>query len=314
MDKLIISAQGFPGATELLEFLESSTHDQINALVKALGNNVIFDGVVDTEGNSSAGWIIYNNEILPFEASATGETVVIVETVTEAAYDSSQTGNFNQILPVWKKRKAKFGNLGEADVVASFAFNTLTRVRSLQTLDGLLQQANEETLGLVEIATQDEANTTDNDTHALTPKKLNARNATTERRGVVEMATNSEILTGTDNERAVTIAALRTAGYRITKVTRGTVITDNRTNSDNQTYVNDFTKNNYELFPPTGYTMANLAGVHVGIAEVHFSGQVNSDDTLFCKYEILTDRIRMICNNNASRLNSKLNYIAIWQK
>lgn len=314
MDKLIISGTGLPGAIELLEFKQDSIHAMIDSIVKAIGNNVIFDGVEDNEGNTSAGWIIYNNEILPFVESATGETVVIKEVITTAAYDDTQTGNFSQIQPIWKKRHCEFGDPGDADVVASFSFETLTRVRNLETLDALLQQATEETLGLVEIATQTEANTTDNDTHAITAKKLNARNATTERRGVVEMANNSEILTGTDNERAVTIAALRTAGYRITKVTRGTVITDNRTNSDNQTYVNDFTKNNYELFPPTGYTMANLAGVHVGIAEVHFSGQVNSDDTLFCKYEILTDRIRMICNNNASRLNSKLNYIAIWQK
>lgn len=311
MDKLIISAQGFPGANELLEFLESASHDQINAIVKALGNNVIFDGVVDTEGNSSAGWIIYNNEILPFEASATGETVVIIETVTEAAYDSSQTGNFNQILPVWKKRKAKFGDPGDAGVVASFAFNTLTRARSLQTLDGLLQQATEETLGLVEIATQTEANTTDNDTHALTPKKLNARTATTERRGVLELANNSEVIGGTDDTRAVTIKALRDAGYRVTKVTYGSAVTENRASGHLQ---NDYTKNFKDIYPPSGYTMGNLVGFHCSVAEIFFDNNVDSNDHYWCNYDVLSDRVRVICNNSENSANSKINYMAIWQK
>ncbi len=311
MDKLIFSAQGFPGAIELLEFLESASHDQINALVKALGNNVIFDGVVDNEGNSSAGWIVYNNEILPFEASATGETVVIVETVTEAAYDSSQTGNFNQILPVWKKRKAKFGNAGDAGVVASFTFDTLTRVRSLKTLDGLLQQATEETLGLIEIATQAEANTTDNDTHALTPKKLNARTATDARRGVVELANNSEVISGTDASRALTIKALRDAGYRITYITYGSVVTENRAGGELQ---NDYTKNFKEIYPPTGFTMANLVGFQCGIAEIYFSGNVDDNDNLWCNYDVLADKIIVICNNRENDGNSKINYTAIWQK
>lgn len=311
MDKLNVSAQGFPASNEYLLFAESSSHDMINAIVKSIGNNVIFDGVVDTEGNTSAGWIIYNNEILPFEASATGETVVIIETVTSAAYDSSQAGTFDEILPVWTKRKAKFGDPGDAGVVASFAFDTLTRVRNLQTLDGLLQQATEETLGLVEIATQTEANTTDDDTHAITPKKLNARTATSERRGVVELANNSEVIGGTDETRALTIKALRDAGYRVTKVTYGSAVTENRASGHLN---NDYTKNFKDIYPPTGYTMANLVGFNASIAEIFFDNQVDDNDDLWCNYDVLSDKIRVICNNSENDGNSKINYMAIWQK
>ncbi|QQV91596.1 tail fiber protein [Winogradskyella phage Peternella_1] len=311
MDKLIISSTGVPGAIELLEFLESASHDQINALVKAIGNNVIFDGIEDDDGQTSDGWLIYSNEILPFVSSVTGETVVIKEIVTTAAYDDTQTGSFDQIQPIWKKRHCEFGDPDDADVVASFAFDTLTRVRTLQVLNALLTQATEEQLGLVEIATQDEANTNTNDTHALTPKKLNERNATASRRGVVELASLSEIQAGTDEERALTIKLLRDAGYRVTKVTSGSAVTENRDGGELQ---NDYSKNYKDIYPPTGYTMANLVAFEASIAEIYFSGNVDDNDILWCNYDVLTNSVRVICNNRENRANSKINYIAIWQK
>ncbi|MBU2923071.1 hypothetical protein KO504_17105 [Winogradskyella psychrotolerans] len=311
MDKLIISSTGVPGAIELLEFLESASHDQINALVKAIGNNVIFDGIEDDNGQTSAGWLIYNNEILPFKASATDETVVIKQIITTAAYDDTQTGSFDQIQPIWKKRHCEFGDPGDADIVASFSFDTLTRVRTLQVLNGLLTQATEEKLGLVEIATQAEANTNDNDTHAITPKKLNERKATADRRGVIELANLSEIQLGNDEERALTIKLLRDAGYRVTKVTYGSAVTENRDGGELQ---NDYTKNFKDIYPPTGYTMANLVGFEASIAEIYFSGNVDDNDILWCNYDVLSDKIRVICNNRENDGNSKINYIAIWQK
>ncbi|MBV7268356.1 hypothetical protein [Winogradskyella luteola] len=313
MDKLIISGQGFPGANEYLAFAESSSHDQINAIVRAIGDNVIFDGVVDDNGNTSAGWIIYNNEILPFEASETGETVVIIETVTEAAYDTSQTGNFNQILPVWKNRKAKFGDPGDAGVVASFDFGTLNRIRTVKTLDGLLEQATEEILGLNEIATQDETNDNDNDTHVITPKKLNARKATTERRGVVELVTNQEAINGVDDERAVTIAALKAAGYLITRVSQGTIILENQINS-NINNSNDWTKNYGFIYPPIGFTIEHLVGVSMSFNFVGFSDYLEDNEEMWMKHQIDGDKVRVIAQVNKNDRNTKINYTAIWQK
>jgi len=134
MDKLIISGAGFPGTTEYLLFAEKSSHDLIEALTKGVGNEVIISGVVDTAGTVSDGWIIHANEIFPFEGGALGATVIITEEVSSAGYDTTGTGDFTNILPIWKVRKAKFGGPGDANVVDSFAFNTLKRIQTNQEL------------------------------------------------------------------------------------------------------------------------------------------------------------------------------------
>jgi hypothetical protein len=70
------------------------------------------------------------------------------------------------------------------------------------------------------------------------------------------------------------------------------------------------------------------------IAYIDFSGDVNSDDTLWCRYDIelpnttynsssvatsnpiygTTARIRVWCNNSENQANSIVNYLAIWEK
>ncbi|WP_034874418.1 hypothetical protein [Endozoicomonas montiporae] len=70
-------------------------------------------------------------------------------------------------------------------------------------------QATESLLGTAEIATQDEANGTTDDTRFITPKKLYNRTATTSRRGVVELATQSETDAGTSTSRVITAATLK---------------------------------------------------------------------------------------------------------
>ncbi|MGB1307546.1 MAG: hypothetical protein ACPG6B_01450 [Oceanihabitans sp.] len=134
MDKLIISGNGFGGTNEFLTFLENLSAEQITGLVAALGNNVIVTGMVPDNGSLTSGFLIYNNELLPFEASAIGATIVIEEIITEAGYDIANTGNFSTILPVWKTRKAKFGSPGDPNVVASFSFTNLTRLTTMQQL------------------------------------------------------------------------------------------------------------------------------------------------------------------------------------
>lgn len=134
MDKLIISNEGYPGTTELLQFMEKSSHDQISALIKAVGNNCIVSGMEVSGGDLTDGWLIYGDELLPFESSTLGATVVIVETVVSGGYDDADDGNFSTILPIWKTRKAKFGNPGDAGVVADFNFSVLRRVANNQNL------------------------------------------------------------------------------------------------------------------------------------------------------------------------------------
>ncbi|OOV19120.1 hypothetical protein [Flavobacterium sp. LM4] len=91
----------------------------------------------------------------------------------------------------------------------------------------------------------------------------------------------------------------------------GTLTTTNR-----QTGINeyDFSKNYADILPPDGFVMDNLKAFMPSIAKVAFAGDVNVDDTMWCHYELRTDRIRVTCNNSESRETSKINYIAIWKK
>jgi hypothetical protein len=135
MDRMINSALGYPGSDEWLEFIENQSLEQINGLVNAIGDNVIVSGMIDTAGTLSAGFLIYNNELLPFESSVLGATINIIETVTSEGYDTAEDDSFDEILPVWKTRKAKFATAGDVDVVGSFGFNVLQRIEGLKTLN-----------------------------------------------------------------------------------------------------------------------------------------------------------------------------------
>lgn len=67
--------------------------------------------------------------------------------------------------------------------------------------------------GIVELATDAEAQTGTDTARAITPANLQAVTATETRKGVVELATNAETVTGTDTARGVTPANLANA-YR----------------------------------------------------------------------------------------------------
>lgn len=68
--------------------------------------------------------------------------------------------------------------------------------------------ASETVAGIVELATDAEAQTGTDTTRAITPANLAAVTATETRAGVVELATTSEAVTGTDTARAVTPAGV----------------------------------------------------------------------------------------------------------
>jgi len=101
------------------------------------------------------------------------------------------------------------------------------------------------------------------------------------------------------------------------KFTKGTGTTFNRTHIGY--YYNDNTKNCYHIYPPTGFSTYHLAGFIPSIAEISFTGVVNEDDTLWCKYDVQHNygsngRVVVYCNNSENRYPSKINYLAIWMK
>lgn len=77
---------------------------------------------------------------------------------------------------------------------------------------------------------------------------------------------------------------------------------------------NDFSKNYFQILPPEGYTMAHLKAFIPSIAKIEFSGDVNSDDALWCRYQLEIDKITVTCNNTENRAASEISYLAIWKK
>lgn len=146
MDRTLISAEGFPGTREFLEFNEQSFLYPLKALCKLVGNGVRIStaellGAGENSifpGTPFSYFITYQGEIVPFTGAAPSDpdaTVVIKEIVTEAGYDTSGAGDFSTILPVWKKYRAEVGNPADANVVASFAWSSLISVRTLKSLN-----------------------------------------------------------------------------------------------------------------------------------------------------------------------------------
>lgn len=149
MDRIIQSAEGYPLSREWLTFFENQSLEPINALVTAIGNNAIVSGMINTDGNVSAGTFIYNDELLPFTAGPFGETVIIVETEVSEGYDTAEDDSFDEILPVWAVRVARFGNPAETGVVASFPFSLLKRLDNVEELnDNRLKLLKEGTVSL----------------------------------------------------------------------------------------------------------------------------------------------------------------------
>lgn len=69
--------------------------------------------------------------------------------------------------------------------------------------------ANETNAGILELATNEEAQTGTDAQRAITPKTLQAVFATNERKGVLSIATSDEVITGLEKLKAVSPAALR---------------------------------------------------------------------------------------------------------
>lgn len=97
-------------------------------------------------------------------------------------------------------------------------------------------------------------------------------------------------------------------------VTSGEVQTTNRTTSFGTLMPVNYNYNFADIFPPTGFTMSNMIGFMCSPALIYFNGDVNSDDTLFCRWRKELDRVRVICQNSENRAVSSVNYLAMWQK
>jgi len=75
----------------------------------------------------------------------------------------------------------------------------------------------------------------------------------------------------------------------------------------------NFSRNHFDIFPPFGKSMANLAAFIPSIAVIHYAGNVNFDDSLVCTYGFFGDRIRVYVQNTEQRSTPAANWLAIWR-
>nr|DAM99173.1 MAG TPA: Structural protein [Herelleviridae sp.] len=73
-------------------------------------------------------------------------------------------------------------------------------------------------------------------------------------------------------------------------------------------------RNYADVYPPQGYTMADYVGGIASMSVVAFRGDVNADDTLFCKLIVKSDRVRIICGDTEQRRAAEANYCLLFIK
>ena len=101
--------------------------------------------------------------------------------------------------------------------------------------------------------------------------------------------------------------ALSTAGsYQI----RGATAVDciGFTNSNSW----DNSSNYFDVFPPAGKSMSNLAGFMASLSKVYFAGDVDNNDALRTEWQADQNRIRVWVQNTEQRAIPAGNWIAFW--
>ena len=127
----VLKYSEFPISSETLQFMQSML--LMSAKVASLGGqSYILDGCVDNGQSVTAGTVVINGEILPFDGGAKTTYVVIAETKTSVqVYDTTYDG-------LYTNRKVIFGS-GAGQV----AWSSVKRITDIVTLSTQLQALNE---------------------------------------------------------------------------------------------------------------------------------------------------------------------------
>ncbi len=184
------------------------------------------DGYLNLAGGSA---INNGGEIRLFgQAHASGANDINIRS------GNASVGYWDYSQDRWEWQDKEFEGVGGLDLTASTALSfagtdiladaagvtTLSNIDALDattlaTIEAALAAATTSVAGLVELATDAEAQAKTDGTRALTPDNLAALVASLTFAGLVELATAAETSTGTDDTRAVTPAGLASvlAGY-----------------------------------------------------------------------------------------------------
>lgn len=130
-NKLIVSATGFPGTNKTLRFIQDAFREPLGALAQLAGDKTIITGVINIAGVISDGFIVYQNEIIPFKGGVFANTVTIFESFENVDYNTDINNDaVLDNLPAYRTIYAKCGT-GGIDI---FNFSELYRLRTLKDL------------------------------------------------------------------------------------------------------------------------------------------------------------------------------------
>lgn len=68
------------------------------------------------------------------------------------------------------------------------------------------------------------------------------------------------------------------------------------------------------VYPPDYYTMNDLLAFIPSVRVIHYSGDVDGNDSLYCTWEREATRIKITCKNSEQRANPQVNWLAFWRK
>lgn len=116
---------GFPLESDAtFGFMQTDYQSAIVGLAKAFGaNGVILSGLVESAGSVSEGWILYDGDLVRFEAGAVSANFIINTVVTQKANENGT------LVDRYTVKTARFGS-GPGSV----AFSTLRRIQTLEQL------------------------------------------------------------------------------------------------------------------------------------------------------------------------------------
>lgn len=297
-NKLIVSATGFPGTNKTLRFIQDAFREPLGALAQLAGNKTIITGVVVDNTNPanvvvSNGFISYNGEIIPFVGGSYANTVTIFEAFENVNYNTDANDDtVLDSLPAYRTIYAMCGT-GGIDI---FNFSELAPLKTIKELSSFTLPA-----GIV----------IDPNYLAFTVSMLNHLNS-------IEFGAEVNVQADWNITAPSSDAFIKNKPFSSIKFTQGQMTTTNRISTSNNahTYATNFNYNRTYIYPPTGYTVSNLTAFIPSLNVVHFNGDVNSDDTIFCNYQVdyTNNRVIVICNNSENRADSRINYLAVWIK
>ena len=294
--RIVISSTGFPGTNKTWRFIQSAFSEPLEALAKLSGEKTILTGlnlsVIAGVNNISNGYVSFGGEILPFVGGVQGADVTLIEDIENVTYDVDIDNDGElDILPGYKTRYLKFGS----DGIVTFPFSQLIRLKTIQQLSDFELPAG---IVIDPSYVHTDAN--------FTLELLNKLNG-------IQAGAEVNVPADWNNNAPGSDARILNKPFQELKFSYGSMQVGNVVGGDQSS---DFTKNFISVYPPTGFAIANLVAFMPSIGKIDFSGDVNNDDTLWCRYQVQTANNRVVatCANSEVGGAPIINYIAIWMK